>query len=120
MKVRRIAMLIIASLIPMVDAGTATAFYWRNWPGSGLGTTTATTTTSSVTNSSQPVAVPDAIVVLDPIDEPDPVDPGTHAPEPATIVGGLIGLGLLAGMRMRRLIESRGSVNVARTSQSML
>jgi PEP-CTERM motif len=105
MKLRIFALLIGASAIALCDGNRAAAFYWTNWPGSGAtnnGTTTNNTNTG--TQPTNPVPIP----AVDELPEPVDPDPGiVHSPEPATLVGGLIGLGFLALMRARRTIRPR-------------
>jgi hypothetical protein len=95
MNVRIFALLICASAIMVLDATSANAFYWKNWPGSG--TTSSGTGSTTVSNPVQTTTTP-----TEPTVDPGP-GPGTaNAPEPATLLGGLIGLGCLVMVRGRQ------------------
>lgn len=101
MKKRCFRLLIGACAIVLMDVQSARAFYWQNWPGSGT-TTTPTTSSGSTVVPTTP-STPDIVDTGEPVDPNPPDDPNTvHAPEPATLVGGLIGLGVLAVARVRR------------------
>jgi len=109
MKKRCFSLLTGVCAIVLMDVQSASAFYWQNWPGSGTTTTPTTSSGSTVvpttpsTPSTPIVTPPDVDDSGEPVDPLPPDDPNTvHAPEPATLVGGLIGLGVLAVARLRR------------------
>lgn len=102
----------------------AQAFYWFNWPGSTGGSfqlpfpNAGSRTRARQQRQQQTVTQPTNPVVVDETPDDDPEtppntgvgDPGDTpevpeapgVPEPATIVGGLIGLGALGLLRRRR------------------
>lgn len=85
----------------LLASGTAQAFYWNNWPGARK-------------------TPPDTLVPDDGGEPPGPFDPPPGggpedpeepnepaAPEPSTIVGGLMGLAVIGVRRWRRKLNAK-------------
>jgi len=101
-------------------AAPAWAFFWDSWPGSQVppvegsgspikpppeGGPAVDVPTTLPPEGGAAVDVPTTLPPegVIPVDVPIPLTGGpTGLPEPATIVGGLIGLGVVAAMRRRR------------------
>jgi MYXO-CTERM domain-containing protein len=96
----------------LIVSGPAHAFYWHNWPGSGVvvqqslitqphQNTTANPPSSAPPETVQPPGSPGTPPV--PIGPPVPIDKPpvgpSPTPEPATGLLGLLGLGALAAAR---------------------
>jgi len=92
-------------------AAPAWAFFWDSWPGTTVPPTSGTGTPTPPPDFPPPGLPPEVGPPPGPPpgDTPLPVDVPTAPtgalsglPEPATIVGGLIGLGVVAALRRRR------------------
>src|SRR3954471_22965625 len=72
----------------VISATSARAFYWYDWPGSSVATTAATTTTRVSTKTTTPGGGGGG-------GGGDPGDGPQGVPEPTTLLGAGIGLGVV-------------------------
>jgi hypothetical protein len=104
-----------AVVVVLATTGPARAFYWQNWPGSGvpvqqslLAPPTATTPGTLPTGHFPPQSPTDsrqpgtASAPPLPADQPPAAGTPIATPEPASGVLGLLGLGALAAAKRRR------------------
>jgi MYXO-CTERM domain-containing protein len=87
-----------ALVVALSACGSAHAFYFEGWPGSGTTPQPLTITPRVTAPLGEPVPVGPPV----PVDKP-PVGPGpTPTPEPATGLLGLLGFGALAARRWQK------------------
>jgi MYXO-CTERM domain-containing protein len=95
----------VALAVVVAVCGPARAFYWYDWPGSGLRAQESLITQPKPQESVQPLPNTPGRDQPPPLGPPVPVDKppvGPHpTPEPATGLLGLLGLGALAVRRWR-------------------
>ncbi|MCE9530760.1 MAG: PEP-CTERM sorting domain-containing protein [Planctomycetes bacterium] len=97
----------------LLHAAESRAYYWRNWPGTGLqaDTTSSTQSSQATVNTSTDTSITVGSLSSDPevvdpeteiiLGDPEIVDPGLDVrnPEPTTILSSLIGLVTLGLLR---------------------
>jgi hypothetical protein len=100
---------VLTILFVPIDA--ASAFYWRNWPGSGTGDPSSGSGSQPPSTSGSGSPVPPIVTTTGGTAPPtggsgttDPIvsTTGSQVPEPASLVIGLIGLGALGLSRKLR------------------
>lgn len=99
---RRFTTAALATFGFFAATGPARAFYWFDWPGSGV---TRVPTLVEEPNPANPPPPPGGSVEPTPAGPEVPIDqPGgpNHVPEPATALLALAGLGALAARKWRK------------------